>query len=162
MGRNSPSRQRHRNKFKLQWAPVLRAVRAFATAAQNEPEGTMGKKLKKPAVTKAAKDLMGAAQAWHQQWEHHRIKTGMGFMEASGSLPAPRDHFHRLQRACKSYGYSLRKGADMCERTAALSELLECAATAPLEEKPFQEAYSSEESCLKATNESGKEGHTPR
>ena len=63
----------------------------------------------------------------------------------------PEDAFHRLQRACKAYGYSLRPEAGQTKKAEALLELLNCALEAPLGSGVFRQGFSAEEWCLEAT-----------
>ena len=150
MGRHSPSKQRHRAKFRLQWAPVLRTLRVFAQKAGETPGESTTAKLKNPEVKQAAKDFMAATRQWNVQWEQHRKDKGIGFRTPDGPVEAPHNYFQRLQRACKAYGYSMRPGASLKESAKAATELLDCGANAPLNEIPFTEEYSSVETCRKA------------
>ena len=151
MAKTSPSKQRYKLRTRLYWAPVLRAVREFAITARKKPcpeGGHIG--LRDPEVKTSAKRLLAAAQAWHSDWQRHRITTGTGFRTPQEPLPAPADPFHRIQRACKSYGYSLRSGSDQKEKTQAAMELFNSALCAPIGSGVFSERYSSETGCQQA------------
>ena len=145
MAKRSPSKQRYQARFQFYWTPVLRAVRELALTAQRThcPKGQS--LLKDKEVNKAAKTLLCETQAWHADWQRHRIASGKGFKTSTSPLPPPKDHFHRLQRACKSYGHSLRQGAGHSEIMQAAQELINCALQAPTDKGVFSESYCSKQ-----------------
>ena len=147
MGKNSQNRKEFRNKLRLHWAPVLRAVRDFTINARQAELDNKASVLRDPTVKQAARQLMQAAHTWHTGWEAQRMTSGRGFTMPDGPLQAPKDPFHRIQRACKSYGYSLRAGADRTEKTQALMELLNAALAAPIGQGVFSASYSDEAKC---------------
>ena len=147
MSRNNLANRKYRYWIRLQWAPVLRAARTMAIATRQAPKPQGQSLLRIPEVRTAAQDLMSAARAWHAEWSEYRIASGRGFMTPESPPEPPKDHFQRLQRACKAYGHSLRKYAGKDEKQQALLELLNCAMEAPLGQGPFKSDYSSLDWC---------------
>ena len=150
MGKNSPSKRRYWDRIRIQWAPVLRAVREFAIVARKAPKEEGQSLFRDPSVRQAALNLMAAAQNWHSEWSAYRVTSGKGFKTPEGPAKLPKDDFHRLQRACKAYGYSLRPEAGQTEKAESLLELLNCALEAPLGSGVFRQAFSAEEWCIEA------------
>ncbi len=150
MGKNSPSKRKYWDRIRLQWAPVLRAVREFAIISRKVPREEGQSLFRDPSVRQAALDLISAVQTWHSEWSVYRITSGKGFKTSEGPAKLPKDDFHRLQRACKAYGYSLRTEAGQTEKAKALLELLNCALEAPLGSGVFRQAFSAEEWCIEA------------
>ena len=150
MGKNSPSKRKYWDRIRLQWAPVLRAVREFAIVARKAPKEEGQSLFRDPSVRQAARDLMTAVQAWHSEWSVYRTTSGKGFKMPEGLAKLPKDDFHRLQRACKVYGYSLRTEAGQVEKAEALLELLNCALEVPLGSGVFRQAFSAEDWCTQA------------
>ena len=129
---------------------MLRAVGEFAIASRKAPREKGQSLFRDPSVRQAALNLMAAAQNWHSEWSAYRVTSGKGFKTPEGPAKLPKDDFHRLQRACKAYGYSLRPEAGQTEKAEALLELLNCALQAPLGSGVFRQAFSAEEWCIEA------------
>ena len=84
MGNNSPSKQRYWDRTRLQWAPVLRAVREFAIASRKAPREEGQSLRRDPSVRQAALNLTAAVQTWHSEWSAYRITSGKGFKTPQG------------------------------------------------------------------------------
>ena len=143
MAKRSPSKQRYQARFQLHWIPVLRAVRELALTARSAHTPKGQSLLMNKEVKTAAKTLLCETRAWHADWQRHRIASGKGFKTPTDPLPPPKDHFHRLQRACKTYGHSLRPSANHSETIHAAQELINCALQVPTDKGVFSESYCS-------------------
>ena len=84
MGENSPSKRRYWDRTRLQWAPVLRAVREFAIASRKAPKEGGQSLFRDPSVRQAALNLTAAVQTWHSEWSAYRITSGKGFRTPEG------------------------------------------------------------------------------
>ena len=161
MSRHGLTSRKHRYWVRLQWAPVLRAVRELAITARQDPAPPEGHRPhQQPSIKTATRRLLSAVQTWHGHWSAYRTTAGRKINEGEYTPQTPpTNHFHRLQRACKAYGHSRRKDAARSEKLQARKELMDCAMEAPLGTGPFNSHYSSDEWCRRTLGEFPDLGH---
>ena len=155
MSRHGLTSRKHRYWVRLQWAPVLRAVRELAITIRQAPAPPEGRPPnQQPDIKSATRRLLSAVRTWHAHWYNYRNTAGREINEGEyNPQTPPTNHFHRLQRACKAYGHSRRKDAARSEKLQARAELLKCATQAPLGTGPFNFHYSSDEWCRRTLGE---------